>query len=275
MSKQRSLIVTGPITALSPKGTGVLQTPDGPVYVPHTTPGDRVSVQIIKYAATYRIGKLKTIHLPSTDRRTPHCPLSGRCGGCQLGHIEPIRQREFKMRWLRDWLNKNQLTPIISDIRFDSEVGYRNKLQLSIVKDHTATRLGLNRFHSVVVEPVSSCPVVTPEINRLIDPVREWVSQLDQTPSQVTIRSSNTGQFVAITTLDGPHWGDSELVESINGIHYRVSPTSFFQGNRTLVKQMIDTVIDCVSPTETTTGLDLFGGVGLFGLPLAKRSRHV
>jgi 23S rRNA (uracil1939-C5)-methyltransferase len=53
---------------------------------------------------------------------------------------------------------------------------------------------------------------------------------------------------------------------------FRVSPQSFFQVNRVLVEQLVEAAIGA---NAGETALDLYAGVGLFALPLAKHFRKV
>lgn len=277
MTKRR-LIVKGNIDTISAKGTGILKTPDGPVYVPYAAPGDIISAQIIKTAPTYRIGKLKDLYYSSKGRRTPPCPSAGRCGGCQLQHLSPEIQRTNKEQWVRDALNQQSLNPAIEDIRFAEELEYRNKIQLSIINDGESVQLGMNRFHSAMVEPLSDCWVVQPAIRRLIPVIREWIATLGGPWSQVTIRATTDGHCMAIAESPSGEfelWGDGTLTETMGGLHYRISPHSFFQGNTQLLPELIATVVGFAAPTINGDGLDLYSGIGLFGLPLAQLSRRV
>jgi 23S rRNA (uracil1939-C5)-methyltransferase len=67
--------------------------------------------------------------------------------------------------------------------------------------------------------------------------------------------------------------GPGYLLYDVAGNNYRVGHMSFFQVNRYLVEEMMRTVAGD-APAEGLA-LDLFAGVGLFALPLAKRFKHV
>ena len=67
--------------------------------------------------------------------------------------------------------------------------------------------------------------------------------------------------------------GLSQVRERINDVDYLVSPTSFFQTNVLAAGRMVDLVLAELSGAATV--LDLYGGAGLFSLPLAKRGARV
>lgn len=66
--------------------------------------------------------------------------------------------------------------------------------------------------------------------------------------------------------------GEPAIAYGVGGFRYRISPGSFFQTNRFLVQELTATVTDGESGS---TAIDLFAGVGLFSLPLARRFQDV
>ena len=67
-------------------------------------------------------------------------------------------------------------------------------------------------------------------------------------------------------------WGESTFSYMVNHQSYRVSAGAFFQTNRHLVGRMIDLAI---AGRHGKLALDLYAGVGLFTLPLARRFKRV
>ncbi|HKI99604.1 MAG TPA: class I SAM-dependent RNA methyltransferase [bacterium] len=81
----------------------------------------------------------------------------------------------------------------------------------------------------------------------------------------------------SVAVLLGPNW----LIKRVAGRAYRVPHTAFFQVNRelagTLVAHVVEQVQGGPGVAEPAEGpvYDLYGGVGLFALPLAERGRRV
>lgn len=62
--------------------------------------------------------------------------------------------------------------------------------------------------------------------------------------------------------------------EQLAGITYRISPTVFFQTSPRMAEQLVHHVVGWLQPTANDDVADLYCGVGLLTLPLAKRARH-
>ena len=159
------------------------------------------------------------------------------------------------------------------------EYGYRNRAQFHIEKG----KIGYLAAGSHDLIPVEGeCPISSPRINQALAEMRErmpdrrwpgFVHSLelftDETNVQVNILE--TDRPVAKSFYD---WCQSTVALEYTTSHgkYRVSPRSFFQVNRFLIDQLVDAAI---GHAEGSTALDLYAGVGLFALPLARNFAKV
>ncbi len=81
------------IDRLGGQGDGVADTPSGPVFVPFTLPGERVSAEVApdkKYADCIMVLDA------SPNLADPVCPHFGVCGGCALQHMEMSSYLDWK-----------------------------------------------------------------------------------------------------------------------------------------------------------------------------------
>ena len=69
--------------------------------------------------------------------------------------------------------------------------------------------------------------------------------------------------------------GDAYLEEQVAGRDYRVSANSFFQVNTAGAEALVALVHEGLAPASSDTLVDLYCGVGLFGLSLADRVGRV
>src|SRR3569623_3363507 len=82
------------IDRLAHRGDGVADTPDGPVFVPYTLPGETVEVERVQGHPDRRA--LLRVETASPQRIESFCPHFGVCGGCAIQHWQPYRYREWK-----------------------------------------------------------------------------------------------------------------------------------------------------------------------------------
>jgi 23S rRNA (uracil1939-C5)-methyltransferase len=68
--------------------------------------------------------------------------------------------------------------------------------------------------------------------------------------------------------------GRSHVRETVAGVAFLMSPTTFFQTNVEAAERLVDLVLEEI-PREAPRILDLYAGSGLFSLPLAKRGHQV
>ena len=100
-----------------------------------------------------------------------------------------------------------------------------------------------------------------------------WKSLFPDCESVCWIQRRNPNSLRGTASAGAPRiWGSGAVTVRVGEFQYRVSHESFFQTNRFLLGQMIDTLLDARSGDRA---LDLFAGVGFFTVPLARRFKHV
>src|SRR5689334_1639428 len=82
------------ITHVGHRGDGVAETPDGPVFVPYTLPGETIEAE--RVAGHPDRANLLRVDIESPERIAPFCPHFGVCGGCAIQHWAPDRYRDWK-----------------------------------------------------------------------------------------------------------------------------------------------------------------------------------
>jgi 23S rRNA (uracil1939-C5)-methyltransferase len=135
---------------------------------------------------------------------------------------------------------------------------------------------------------VDRCPISSPKINAALAALTGMLRdprfprfvrsiELFTSESEVQLNVVETGQPVARRFFEWcaeriPGFTPNALEYAVGGDLFRVRHRSFFQVNRFLIEQMVDTAL---ANAEGETALDLYAGVGLFSLPLARRFRSV
>lgn len=127
------------------------------VFIPMTMPGERLKIKILQSRSDYDEAAVEEILEPSPHRREPPCPLYGRCGGCNMMHIDDGYQTELKMQILSEFIKKAAGRSPEIKLVGGSALGYRNRMTL-----HDG---GLEERGSNHVIPVNRCPVASDGIN--------------------------------------------------------------------------------------------------------------
>ena len=174
------------ITGLTSEGNGVCHIDSMAVFVPNTAVGDILNVRIVKVLKKYAFGIVENIITPSSDRITPDCHISTKCGGCILRHISYEAELKFKYQRVYDAITRiggidGSLVGEI--VPSDSTISYRNKAQLPIAYDkdgNVTVGFFAQRSHRVI--PVDNCLLHSEAFNPIIDCFIDFANKYKLTP---------------------------------------------------------------------------------------------
>jgi 23S rRNA (uracil1939-C5)-methyltransferase len=146
-------------------------------------------------------------------------------------------------------------------------------------------RLGYHETRSHRVWGISHCPIGSPRINQAIETLNQMMREgrwprfvrtleVFTDERQVQVNVLETERPVARRFFDWCAERISGLVEGALDYRgeFRVSSNSFFQVNRFLLDALVETATRDV---EAGCAIDLYAGVGLFSLALARRCGRV
>jgi 23S rRNA (uracil1939-C5)-methyltransferase len=248
------------------------------VFVPFVLPGEVARVQL-KEGDMH--AQLAEIVQPAPERVLAACPLFTRCGGCHYQHAPYEFQLARKVDILREQLRrvgKIKWEGVIATVSGPA-LGYRNRAQFHLAKG----KIGYLAPGSHDLVPVDGeCPISSPRLNQALKEMRDRMTdrrfpnfvhslELFTDESKVQVNILETDRPVAKSFYE---WCQSTvaLEYSTTFGKFRVSPRSFFQVNRFLVEQLVDAAI---GDAAGETALDLYAGVGLFSIPLARKFAKV
>ncbi len=265
-------------------GEGLARVDGRVVLVPNVLPGETVRIDFGKDVHA----SLAEVLTPAPERVAPvdvPCPLFTVCGGCHYQHAPYEFQLARKVEILREQLQR------VGKIQFEGEIavisgpplGYRNRAQFHVAPEHGGGKIGYLAARSHELVPVESeCPVCSPRLNQALAEMRErmgdarfprFVQALEifTNESDVQINVIESERPVARRFYD---WCESQQAidyETALGM-FRVSSRSFFQVNRFLVEKLVEAAL----PEDGgESALDLYAGVGLFAVPMARNFRSV
>jgi tRNA/tmRNA/rRNA uracil-C5-methylase (TrmA/RlmC/RlmD family) len=203
---------------------------------------------------------------PGSSRITPPCEYFGICGGCDFQQMSYAEQLASKVEIIRDCLRrigKIDHTDEIAVIGSPKEFEYRSRAQWHV--DPNTRGIGYYRRNSRQLVAIESCPKLVPELNQELHRIREdfpW-ENLWSDRSFIEAAAGDNGVSIHSPGLIEP----PEITFTALGEKFSYSADVFFQGNQLLIPQLIETALGDASGG---TALDLYCGVGLFALPMAR-----
>jgi 23S rRNA (uracil1939-C5)-methyltransferase len=256
------VIVELQVTAIAYGGDGVGRHEGLVVFVPLTAPGDVVRARIVERKPTHARAELVEILVGSAQRQLPPCPRFPTCGGCQLQHLTPDAQRAAKAGFVRDTLRRIAGVdwPAPIEVRQRHALGYRTRARLQC-RDG---RVGFFARGSHDVVDVDECPVLAPALNAALRAVRGAAAL----PDELDLLAGD-GDVAASPPVAGL---PAQTSIHIGGARLQIAPGAFFQANGALLDELV-----AAAPGDASghLALDLYAGVGLFTLPLARRFDRV
>ena len=251
------------------KGKGLAKVDGLAVFVPGTTPGDKVKARIVKKKKNYREAKLLELLEPSAHRIDPKCQHAKVCGGCSWQHIPYSKQLEFKSQQVRDHIERIgglDGSIVKEGVGADQEFYYRNKMEYSIGSrrwlteeevrrdeyvDDSAFAAGLHapgRFDKIL--NIKECHLQVKESYEILDFVRNYCIKEGIEPYDTF---ENTG-FMRHVMIRNSHHTDDFMVNLVT-----------YQDDQEVMKKMTDalleefpfitTVVNNVNDTKSPTAV--------------------
>lgn len=261
------------VEKIVPRGLGLAFAENLTVLVPLAAPGDELRVAIREIKKRTAFADILTVTRSGPRRVVPKCELYGKCGGCDMQHMDYRAQLDAKKDMLRDCLRR------IGKIEFDGEIvmipcpqpfGYRSRARWHLDRQRRTFGFYARETHDVI--DVAHCPILTPGLQSSLEYLREstnWDELLGDSPT-IEAASGEEGRVsVHSSESDEP---SAELSFTVAGETYAFSAEAFFQGNKFLISELIAAALGAANGA---TAVDLYSGVGLFALPLARRFSRV
>ena len=256
-----------------PGGHGLAFSPDLTLFVDLAVLGDRLRVRLREIKGKIAFADIDAVLEPAPARIEPPCPYVGRCGGCDFQQMTYSAQLEAKVGIIRDCLHrigKFDYEPKIPIIPSPREFQYRLRAQWHI--DRARREIGYFRRDSRDLIAIEHCPILVPELDAVLQQLRSeinWNSLRSDKGAVDAAVADDAGVSLRSVELD---LDTRDIRQKIGDENYTFSAGSFFQANRFLIESLLDAALLDVSGE---TALDLYSGVGLFTLPLARRFKKV
>jgi len=279
------------IGSLGAQGDGIAEGPDGPLFVPFSLPGERVSIAV---EPDGKRATLLDVQAAAPERIEPVCPHFGTCGGCALQHLEEGAYLRWKREQVVQALRSRGLEADVEPVR-PVPLGSRRRAIFTLGRTKQGLFLGYRRARSPDLIDIEVCPILSPgivarlpKLKTALAPllgnkrevrvgVTETLSGLDLVvegvrPKQAALaglarQASSLG--VARVTVDG----DSLLPGAPPKMRFglaevRLPPGAFLQASAAAEAVMTELVTEGVGGAKRLA--DLFAGLGTFTFALAR-----
>ncbi len=277
------------------------------MFVPGGLPGEEAETRIRSVRPDYAVARITRLLRSSPARAVPPCPLYGRCGGCDLQHLDYPGQLAFKQEAVREALQRIGGIPaeVLPTVAGPDPYHYRRRVLMRVRREGRGIRLGLLQRSSSTVVGVRRCPVLHPLLEAFVGPLEARLNRLGvQDLKESGLHYSEEGAVLIV--LEGPEvtdrlvhrlagmlrqaglplrglvghggrgtWAEGEpnVLERVAGLELRISDRTFRQTNAEVNAALVATVLEWSG--ECGAVLDLYSGAGNFALPLARRAPRV
>jgi 23S rRNA (uracil1939-C5)-methyltransferase len=260
------------IERLLPGGVGLAHAEGMTLFVSLAAPGDVLRVAVDRVQGKVGFASIVEILKPSPLRIEPLCPYFGLCGGCDFQQLTYETQLNAKVEIIRDCLHRIAKIEIPADISITpspNQWHYRARAMWQV--DSNEKLLGYFERGSNRICDVDYCAVLVPELQSTLELVRTEIREQGTTERLRDIEVVAGDQGVSMSP---PLAGfKPDIISRVIGNEtYHFSAEAFFQVNHELLVPLIAASIGDV---KGQTAIDLYSGVGLFTLPLARRFERV
>ena len=227
-------------------GEGVGRIEQMVVFVPFVITGETVEAEITEVKKNFARAKLLRVLTPSEQRVQPECRYFGACGGCQYQHMDYAAQLRMKHKQISDLFERvGRISPQVVQpvLPCPTPYGYRNRIMIRSQWNGREKKLeiGFIRADNKFVEDIEECRIAEPALNEQIKEVR----------------------------ANPPPKGGIKVVLRVQPENWEVPRDSFFQNNFFLLPKLVETVRALVKAGGARHLIDLYCGVGFFGIETA------
>ncbi|CAO3416347.1 class I SAM-dependent RNA methyltransferase [Azospirillum doebereinerae] len=302
-AEPRILDVT--IAEIGARGDGIALAEGMRLFVPLTVPGDRVRVRVsdpVGKGEGVRAELLETLE-SGPGRGDPACRHFGRCGGCTLQHLEDGAYAAWNADLVRGALARVGLGDTPLEPLSRTPPGARRRARFAALKRGKRVWFGFNERQSHRLADLEECPVLTPRLLALVEPLRALLAGVLPDGGNCDVVASDLEGGIDLL-LVGPRGLDRAAREKLvgfepdavariawqaddrgtpepvanrrpaavrfGGVPIVPPPGAFLQASAEGEAALVAAVLGAVG--EAARVADLFAGLGTFSVPLAQRS---
>ena len=162
-------------------GLGVIRHEGLCFFVKDLMAGEQAEIGVTAVKKNVGYGRVVRRITDSPDRVQPLCPAAKQCGGCQLQHMSPALQRQFKQHRVLDCFKRiGHLDVEVNEVlSMEDPWHYRNKIQVPVGVDKNGKMIsGYYRSHSHDIVDFDSCCLHSELENRILKTLKETIMKV-------------------------------------------------------------------------------------------------
>jgi len=189
------------ITQLSHDGRGIARYQDKIAFVFNALPGETVKAKWLVRKNRYNEAYATEIITANPQRQQPICQYFGTCGGCQLQHLKPLAQIEFKQQNLADQLKHHHISPSKWLPPLTATVNnYRQKARLGVryVLKKEALLVGFREQNNNKIAILNRCEILDERVGNNLERIKHVIASLEIMKEIPQIEVATTKEQVAL-----------------------------------------------------------------------------
>lgn len=309
MTNQESLI-TGEIVSLAFGGLGILRHEGFVVFVPFTAIGDQIVCRITQRKKRYAQGEIVKILKSGPGRTIPPCPYFGTCGGCQLQHLNYEKQVEYKNIAIDDSLKRIGHIGFncSSVVPAEHHWAYRRHVTLHLREENERFIAGYIANDNRSLLKIEQCPIFVDKSDPVIKLLQSLINTFKALPGtlgRVTVYKQPEHKFLlnfvfdkmpvnckdvlhhayenhriwlgieACSQTESLAFGVTRGKLVVEGLLIQFSLGSFIQNHPEQSLKIYHKIVDYALSIGANRVVDLFCGIGVSTLMLAKKGIQV
>lgn len=160
------------------EGEGIAKIKDFTIFIPQAIKGERIKIIIVKVLTSYAYGKIVQIIKKSENRVEIDCKLYGKCGGCQLRHVNYEESLKIKEGIVQNLINKTlgKKANVSSIVGMGNPFDYRNKAIYPVGMDQFGKpQIGSYKQRSHEILSGNSCLIQNEISEKIANRVHEFI----------------------------------------------------------------------------------------------------
>jgi len=253
------------LESIAPLGDAIGRIGGKTVFVEGGAPQETILCRVTAEHRTWSRAQLLEIIEPSAARVDKTCAFYGKCGGCNLQHIDYEAQLTAKASILTEQLETiGSFSPPKPEVVPSPPWEYRNRVQFHCLRQKAKSEgpsFGLKGRGSEEIIAVTDCPVASAGIRKLL----QTGANIPMPPEKDRFTIFSTGEL--FLSEGGVERGKIKLLEK----EITIDAGVFFQSNIVMLEKLIAELRSCCSAEQDAAMADLYCGVGTFALFLGEQ----